>query len=113
MRCALLLGGLSAFHLGSFDAAWAQDKLLPLTVELGDVSLTKLPFVMAAEAGIYQRNGLAVKQFITPNAAELIRKSDREMRLHRAEDFYDARFIAELDRSGYIDDLYKGGAAPR
>jgi NitT/TauT family transport system substrate-binding protein len=31
--------------------------------------------VMAAEAGIYRRNGLEVKQFITPNAAELIRRS--------------------------------------
>ena len=59
---------------GSFHAARAQEQLLPVTVELGDVSLTKLPFVMAAEAGIYRRNGLAVKQFITPNAAELIRR---------------------------------------
>jgi len=31
--------------------------------------------VMAAEAGIYRRNGLEVRQFITPNAAELIRRS--------------------------------------
>jgi hypothetical protein len=37
----------------------------------------------------------------------------REMRLHRPEDFYDTSFVAELDRSGYIDGLYKGGAAPR
>src|SRR5215467_6434940 len=56
-------------------AAPAQDKLLPVTVELGDVSPTKLPFVMAAEAGIYRRNGLEVRQYITPNAAELIRRS--------------------------------------
>jgi ABC-type nitrate/sulfonate/bicarbonate transport system substrate-binding protein len=55
--------------------ASAQDKPLPVTVELGDVSLTKLPFVMAAEAGIYRRNGLDVRQYITPNAAELIRRS--------------------------------------
>jgi len=48
---------------------------LSLSVELGDVSLTKLPFVMAAEAGIYRRNGLEVRQFITPRAAELIRQS--------------------------------------
>src|SRR5207244_13514569 len=53
----------------------AQEKLLPVSVELGDVSLTKLPFVMAAETGIYRRNGLDVKQYITPNAAELIRRS--------------------------------------
>ena len=55
--------------------AQAQDKLLPVSVELGDVSLTKLPFVMAAEAGIYKRNGLEVRQYITPRAAELIRQS--------------------------------------
>jgi ABC-type nitrate/sulfonate/bicarbonate transport system substrate-binding protein len=53
----------------------AQDKPLPVSVELGDVSLTKLPFVLAAEAGIYKRNGLDVKQYITPRAAELIRQS--------------------------------------
>jgi NitT/TauT family transport system substrate-binding protein len=55
--------------------AQAQDKPLRVTVELGDVSLTKLPFVMAAEAGIYRRNGLDVHQYITPTAAELIRRS--------------------------------------
>jgi NitT/TauT family transport system substrate-binding protein len=69
---------LPALVLGALlpqGAAHAQEGLLPLTVELGDVSLTKLPFVMAAEAGIYRRNGLAVRQFITPGAAEAIRKS--------------------------------------
>jgi NitT/TauT family transport system substrate-binding protein len=75
MRCGLLPACLLTWSLTSFAPARAQDKLLPITVELGDVSLTKLPFVMAAEAGIYRRNGLEVKQFITPNAAELIRRS--------------------------------------
>jgi ABC-type nitrate/sulfonate/bicarbonate transport system substrate-binding protein len=55
--------------------ARAQDAPLKVTVELGDVSVTKLPFVMAAEAGIYKRNGLDVHQYITPRAAELIRQS--------------------------------------
>jgi NitT/TauT family transport system substrate-binding protein len=50
-------------------------ELLPISIELGDVSLTKLPFVMAAEAGIYKRNGLDARQYITPRAAELIRQS--------------------------------------
>jgi NitT/TauT family transport system substrate-binding protein len=59
----------------SLAPALAQDNLLPVSVELGDVSLTKLPFVMAAEAGIYRRNGLEVRQYITPRAAELIRHS--------------------------------------
>ncbi len=49
--------------------------LLPVSVELGDVSLTKLPFIVAAESGIYERNGLKVHQFISPRAAELIQQS--------------------------------------
>src|ERR1700722_17697191 len=53
----------------------ALDKLAPVTVELGDVSLTKLPFIMAADNGIYVRNGLAVSQFITPFAAAAVRGS--------------------------------------
>lgn len=31
----------------------------------------------------------------------------REMQIHRPEDFYDESFVRELDRSGYIDGLYK------
>ena len=49
--------------------------LLPVSVELGDVSLTKLPFIVAADSGIYERNGLKVFQFISPRAAELIQQS--------------------------------------
>src|ERR1700704_3247608 len=75
MRCALFSACLFTWLLASFNVVRAQDRLLPITVELGDVSLTKLPFVMAVEAGIYKRNGLEVKQFITPNAAELIHRS--------------------------------------
>ncbi len=67
---ALVLAAIAAVAAPS-----AQAQLLPISVELGDVSLTKLPFVMAAEAGIYRRNGLDVKQYITPRAAELIRHS--------------------------------------
>ena len=49
----------------------------PLRIEvgLGDVSLNKLMFVVAAEAGLYQKNGLEVAQFITPGAAEVVRRS--------------------------------------
>jgi ABC-type nitrate/sulfonate/bicarbonate transport system substrate-binding protein len=69
-RAALLIALAALLPL----PAPAQD-LLPISIELGDVSLTKLPFVMAAEAGIYRRNGLDAKQYITPRAAELIRQS--------------------------------------
>ena len=34
----------------------------------------------------------------------------REMQRHKVEDFYDASFVAELDKSGYIDGLYKAAA---
>ena len=61
--------------MATVAAPTAQAQLLPVSIELGDVSLTKLPFVMAAEAGIYRRNGLETKQYITPRAAELMRKS--------------------------------------
>ena len=53
----------------------AADRLTPVTVELGDVSLTKLAFIMAADNGIYERNGLKVSQFITPGAAAAVRGS--------------------------------------
>ena len=53
----------------------AAGTLTPVTVELGDVSLTKLPFIMAADNGIYERNGLKVSQFITPGAAQAVRGS--------------------------------------
>lgn len=56
-------------------AAPAAAQPLKIEVGLGDVSLNKLMFVVAAEAGIYQKNGLEVAQFITPSAAEVVRRS--------------------------------------
>jgi NitT/TauT family transport system substrate-binding protein len=76
MTRSVVVGALATVLALLWSAgSWAQEQLLPVSVELGDVSLTKLPFVMAAEAGIYKRNGLDVKQYITPRAAELIRHS--------------------------------------
>ena len=40
-------------------------------VSMGDVSLNKLPFVIAYEEGIYKKNGLEVEQFITSGAADI------------------------------------------
>ena len=54
-------------------AAPAQVPPAPLEVSLGDVSLNKVPFLVAADEGIYARNGLAVHQYITPYAAEKAR----------------------------------------
>ena len=52
-------------------AAGAQEQFVKLRVGLGDVSLNKVPFVAAYEAGIYKKNGLEVEQFITPSAADV------------------------------------------
>ena len=73
-RCGLLLIGVALAFAG-IDGAEAAGKLIPLDVALGDVSLNKVPFLIAADQGIYARNGLEVHQFITPAAAEVARQS--------------------------------------
>lgn len=55
--------------------AGAEEQPIKLRVGLGDVSLNKVPFVAAYEAGIYKKNGLEVEQFVTPGAAEVARRS--------------------------------------
>ena len=37
----------------------------------------------------------------------------RELKKSKAEDFYDASFITELDKSGYIDSVYKGSTGSK
>jgi ABC-type nitrate/sulfonate/bicarbonate transport system substrate-binding protein len=48
---------------------WAAENLMAIDVALGDVSINKVPFLVAADNGIYEKNGLAVHQYITPAAA--------------------------------------------
>ncbi|MCH7789496.1 MAG: ABC transporter substrate-binding protein [Acidobacteria bacterium] len=50
--------------------AQTQETLTGLEVSLGDVSLNKVPFLVAADEGIYAKHGLAVHQYITPYAAD-------------------------------------------
>jgi NitT/TauT family transport system substrate-binding protein len=92
--CALALGSAAAAQTSSTPAASkpAPVKLapaasvpataapasnseasIPVTVEMGDVSLTKLPFIIAAENGIFTKNGLKADLFITPGAAAVVR----------------------------------------
>src|SRR4051812_28196740 len=71
LAAALVAFGFGAAPVGPFRA----QEMLPVGVELGDFSLTKLLFIVAAEGGIYERNRLKVSQFISPRAAELIRQS--------------------------------------
>ena len=70
----MAFGLMAAAALGR-GPAQAQQAPIPVTVtvELGDVSLTKLPVLLAADNGIFQRNGLAVDMFITPSAAAVVR----------------------------------------
>jgi NitT/TauT family transport system substrate-binding protein len=64
------------FLLSSIGAPLgAADEPIKLRVGLGDVSLNKIPFVAAYEAGIYKKNGLDVEQTVTPAAAEVARRT--------------------------------------
>ena len=59
---------------GSIGMAQAQDQI-SVALSLGDVSLNKVAFLVAADHGIYEKNGLKVRQFVTANAANRIRRS--------------------------------------
>ena len=72
-RCRL--GFVVALLLIGISPAGAQEQLIKLRVGLGDVSLNKVPFVAAYEAGIYTKNGLDVEQFITQSAADVARRT--------------------------------------
>lgn len=64
--------------LGSFaERAIAESHGAEPKIELllGDVSMNKLPFIMALEDGIYARNGLDVVPKFTSGSVEIIRKS--------------------------------------
>ena len=69
--CAFAWPGMAGAQTG--DQAKPAGEPLSLTVSLGDVSLTKLPFIMAADHGIYEKNGLKVRQFISPSAAKVVK----------------------------------------
>jgi ABC-type nitrate/sulfonate/bicarbonate transport system substrate-binding protein len=65
--------------LGLAAPVQAQEAPLKVSIGLGDVSLTKLIFVVAYEAGIYKKNGLDVAQYIDPRAAEVVKRSGVEV----------------------------------
>ena len=59
----------------SFEPAAAADRLVLVEADLGDISLNKVPYLIASDTGIYAKNGLDVRQYITPAAAEVARRS--------------------------------------
>ena len=64
----------AALLAASIGAAQAQD-MIPVQLSLGDVSLNKVAFLVAQDNGIYEKNGLKVRQFVTANAANRIKRS--------------------------------------
>ena len=64
----------AALTAGLIGTAHSQD-MLSVEVSLGDVSLNKVAFLVAADNGIYEKNGLKVRQFITAGAASRIKRS--------------------------------------
>jgi NitT/TauT family transport system substrate-binding protein len=60
---------LIALILAGVQAGSAQEKPLPLRLTM-QVSLNKLIFVVAAEEGIYKKNGLDVQQFLTQTTSD-------------------------------------------
>ncbi len=61
--------------LNSVPFAYAQSDSTELKLVLGDVSLNKLPFVLAYDEGIFARNGLDVTPLFTPGSVAIIRRS--------------------------------------
>ena len=71
LACALAL--LTA--LAVVTVVQAQDKPEQLKLMLGDVSMNKLPFVMAYDEGIFKDNGLDLVPKFSRSSVEIIRKS--------------------------------------
>jgi NitT/TauT family transport system substrate-binding protein len=62
--------------LAQAQTAPPAQNLTRVRVSLGDVSLNKLIFIVAQEAGIYRKHGLDVQQYITSGAAARSARSD-------------------------------------
>jgi ABC-type nitrate/sulfonate/bicarbonate transport system substrate-binding protein len=73
MRSLAPFGFLFAFTIAS--PALAAQNLVSVDVALTDVSLNKVAFLIAADTGLYAKQGLDVHQFISPVAAEVARRS--------------------------------------
>lgn len=74
-RCNYLTSFILTLLLSICVAVRAESPAEPLELLLGDVSLNKLPFVLALDAGIYKRNGLHVRPRFSRGSVNIIRKS--------------------------------------
>ncbi len=69
---ACLLSVLPVF--AAFPAN-SEEQAAELKLMMGDVSLNKLPFVLAYDAGIFEKNGLNVTPVFTQGSVDIIRRS--------------------------------------
>lgn len=74
-RCGLAVAIGALIWANSARADQKPALPIPVSVELGDVSLTKLPIIIAADNGIFAKNGLKADMFITPRAAAAVRSA--------------------------------------
>jgi NitT/TauT family transport system substrate-binding protein len=75
MKRLLAAAVIAASAIGAAHAQGTKNELIPVDVSLTDVSLNKVAFLVAADNGIYEKNGLKVHQFITSKAANRIKRS--------------------------------------
>ncbi len=68
----VLVGGI-LLMAAALTPTLAQQQQIPLQVGL-NVSIHRVPFIIAFEEGIYARNGLDVDQFISRGTAESVRR---------------------------------------
>jgi NitT/TauT family transport system substrate-binding protein len=71
----VLAAGTAQAQRPQVAPAQGQQKILPISIALGDVSLTKLPLIMAYDNGLFTQNGLDADMYITPSAAAAVRGS--------------------------------------
>jgi ABC-type nitrate/sulfonate/bicarbonate transport system substrate-binding protein len=69
-----LLATVTLFFV-AMSIASAKEHGDELKLLLGDVSLNKLPFILAYDAGIYEKNGLNVTPLFSPGSVRIIRLS--------------------------------------
>jgi hypothetical protein len=76
-RCLVMTGLMATASLLTDNTAsvMAQEQSIQIKLRLGDVSLNKLPFILAYDAGIYKRNGIDVTPMFTQSSVDTIRRS--------------------------------------
>ena len=63
MKSIFTAAAVFACTMAGAQAQEAKGEPLSVELSLGDVSLNKVAFLVAADNGIYEKNGLKVRQF--------------------------------------------------